>query len=188
MAMHNPKGRVNYEPNSWGATGGPREIADLGYQSYPEPVAGPKVRVRSETFADHYSQARQFFISQTPIEQRHIANAITFELSKVETPAIRSRIVAHLMNIDTGLAAAVAKGLRPQGDAPAGHRPPADPAGPAPFGPAVDHQERPQDVRRPEGRGAGHRRGRRRRPRGPDQGPEGRRGDAQAHRARRWAA
>ena len=112
MAMHNPKGRANYEPNSWGAQGGPRESAKMGYSSYPEPVQGPKVRQRSETFADHYSQARQFYISQTPIEQTHIANAITFELSKVETPAIRSRVVAHLLNIDSGLAEKVGKGLR----------------------------------------------------------------------------
>jgi len=110
MAMHNPKGRVNYEPNSW-SDGGPRE-SPAGYQSYPEPVQGPKIRGRSETFSDHYSQARQFYISQTSIEQTHIANALTFELSKVETLAIRSRVVSHLLNIDTGLAEAVAKGLR----------------------------------------------------------------------------
>src|SRR4051794_12203706 len=71
-----------------------------------------KVRARSETFADHYSQARQFYISQTAPEQKHIANALTFELSKVMTPAIRARMVSHLMNIDAGLADAVAKGLR----------------------------------------------------------------------------
>ena len=114
MAMHNPKGRANYEPNSWGAAGGPRESASQGYRSYPEPVQGPKVRARPETFADHYSQARLFFISQTAIEQKHIAHALTFELSKVETPAIRSRLVAHLLNIDAGLADMVVKGLRLQ--------------------------------------------------------------------------
>lgn len=114
MAMHNPKGRANYEPNSWGAAGGPRESMAQGYRSYPEQVAGPKIRARAETFADHYSQARLFFISQTPIEQKHIAHAITFELSKVETPAIRSRVVAHLLNIDAGLADMVIKGLRLQ--------------------------------------------------------------------------
>jgi catalase len=111
MAMHNPKGRANYEPNSWGAAGGPRETP-TGYQTYPEPVQGPKVRARSETFADHYSQARQFYISQTALEQVHIAHALTFELSKVQTPAIRSRMVSHLRNIDAGLAESVAKGLR----------------------------------------------------------------------------
>src|SRR4051795_9495696 len=111
MAMHNPKGRVNYEPNSW-TDGGPRESPELGFKSYPEPVEGAKVRARSETFSDHYSQARQFYISQTEIEQRHIGNALTFELSKVVTPAIRARMVSHLLNIDASLAAAVAKGLR----------------------------------------------------------------------------
>ncbi|MHC5543252.1 catalase, partial [Singulisphaera rosea] len=111
MAMHNPKGRVNYEPNSW-SPGGPRESPEVGYQSFPAPVEGPKLRARSETFSDHYSQARQFYISQTELEQRHIANALTFELSKVMTPAIRARMVSHLLNIDAGLAEAVAKGLR----------------------------------------------------------------------------
>ncbi len=113
MAMHNPKGRANYEPNSWGgAAGGPRESPELGYQTYPEPLSAPKVRARSETFADHYSQARQFYISQAPLEQTHIAHALTFELSKVMTLAIRARMVSHLLNIDKGLADNVAKGLR----------------------------------------------------------------------------
>src|SRR5689334_14204214 len=92
MAFHNPKGRVNYEPNSWGGSaGGPREAPETGFTSYPAEEQGQKQRVRSETFADHYSQARQFYLSQTPIEQTHIAAAFTFELSKVETPAIRAR-------------------------------------------------------------------------------------------------
>ncbi|MDN7355654.1 catalase [Acetobacter senegalensis] len=111
-AMHNPKGRVNYEPNSWGGeAGGPRENPQKGFTSYPQNVEGRKERVRSEKFADHYSQARQFYKSQTEVEQTHIQQAITFELSKVETPAIRARVVSHLLNIDTGLAQAVADGL-----------------------------------------------------------------------------
>jgi catalase len=112
MAMHNPVGRTNYEPNSRGALGGPRESPAKGFTSFPAEESGAKQRVRSETFADHYSQARQFYISQLPIEQTHIANALTFELSKVEEPAIRARMVSHLLNIDKGLAATVAKGLR----------------------------------------------------------------------------
>ena len=115
MAMHNPKGRVNYEPNSWGkGTGedaGPRENPDLGFVSYAEPMSSEKMRARSETFADHYSQARQFYISQTGIEQTHIQNAITFELSKVGRVEIRERMVGHLRNIDDGLAQQVADGL-----------------------------------------------------------------------------
>src|SRR6185312_14208750 len=69
MAMTNPKGRVNYEPNSWnGQGGGPRESPKKGFHSYPAQEEGAKLRIRSETFADHYSQARQFYISQTEIE------------------------------------------------------------------------------------------------------------------------
>ncbi len=112
MAMRNPKGRANYEPNSWGDAGGPRESPEKGYRSFPAHVEGDKVRQRSETFADHYSQARQFYVSQTDIERRHIQNALVFELSKVETVAIRERLVGHLLNIDKELADAVAKGLR----------------------------------------------------------------------------
>lgn len=111
MAMMNPQGRVNYEPNSWDTETGPRESAEVGFRSYPAEEAGPKLRIRPESFADHYSQARQFYISQTDVEQNHIANALVFELSKVEKPAIRSRMVAHLLNIDEDLANMVAAGL-----------------------------------------------------------------------------
>jgi catalase len=109
MAMRNPVGRVNYQPNSWGD--GPRESPERGHRSFPEPMDGIKQRVRSETFADHYSQARQFFVSQTKPEQDHIVAALTFELSKVETPVIRERMVAHLLNIHDELAGKVANGL-----------------------------------------------------------------------------
>ncbi|WP_407696272.1 catalase [Sphingobium sufflavum] len=112
MAMTNPKGRVNYEPNSWGATlGGPREDPVRGFTSFAATEEGPKLRIRPESFADHYSQARQFYVSQLPIEQKHIVDALVFELSKVERPDIRARMVAHLLNIDEGLAAKVADGL-----------------------------------------------------------------------------
>jgi catalase len=113
MAFMNPKGRANYEPNSWGGVdGGPREAPERGFTSFAAEEGGTKARVRSETFADHYSQARQFYLSQTETEQRHIASAFTFELSKVETPAIRARMVAHLLNVDEDLAKTVATGLR----------------------------------------------------------------------------
>src|SRR6202167_2114235 len=73
MASTNPKSRLNYEPNSWGGElGGPRESPYRGFESSPEAEEGPKLRVRSETFADHYSQARQFYISQTKVQQEHI--------------------------------------------------------------------------------------------------------------------
>jgi catalase len=109
MAMRNPAGRANYQPNSWGE--GPRESPQKGFRTFAEPEEGQKVRLRPESFADHYSQARQFFISQTSTEQRHIVMALTFELSKCENPVIRERMVAHLLNIDEALGAAVADKL-----------------------------------------------------------------------------
>ncbi|MBY5831159.1 catalase [Rhizobium ruizarguesonis] len=109
MAMRNPVGRVNYQPNS--RNQGPRESPVQGYRHFPAEEQGPKVRLRPESFADHYSQARQFYISQTPPEQRHIAAALIFELSKVETPVIRERMVSHLLNIDETLASKVGHAL-----------------------------------------------------------------------------
>jgi catalase len=109
MAMRNPVGRANYQPNSFGE--GPRESPQRGFAPFAAIEDGPKRRLRAESFADHYSQARQFFISQTPGEQSHIAAALTFELSKVKIPAIRERMVSHLLNIDDALANMVADKL-----------------------------------------------------------------------------
>ena len=85
-------GRVSYEPNSLDPSG-PREDPERGFRTFaPQEGAGEtgqKLRVRPESFADHYSQARQFYRSMTPPEQRHIENAFAFELSKVEAPIIR---------------------------------------------------------------------------------------------------
>lgn len=112
MTMQNPKGRVNYEPNSWeGSEHNPRACPTHGYQSSSQPLSGDKLRYRSETFADHYSQARQFYISQTDVEKMHLQSALVFELSKVERLAIRERLVSHLLNIDKTLANKVADGL-----------------------------------------------------------------------------
>jgi catalase len=109
MAMRNPVGRANYQPNSFGE--GPRESPDRGFTPFADVENGTKRRLRPESFADHYSQARQFFVSQTDVEQQHIAGALTFELSKVQTPVIRERVVAHLLNIDGHLAAKVGDAL-----------------------------------------------------------------------------
>ena len=110
MQMTVPKGRVNYEPNSL-SDAGPRENPTQGFKSFPEPMEGNKMRHRSETFADHFSQARQFFISQTEPEQNHIVAAITFELSKVETPSVRTAVLGQVANIDADLAKRIAEGL-----------------------------------------------------------------------------
>jgi catalase len=112
MAVANPVTRANYEPNSWPAeVGGPREDPAGGFRSYPAEEAGAKRRLRPESFADHYSQARQFYLSQTQVEQQHLRDAFVFELSKCDSPAIRSRMVAGLRNVDEDLASEVADGL-----------------------------------------------------------------------------
>lgn len=109
MAFYAPKGRANYHPNSWDE--GPRESPIQGFTSFPSEESGEKQRIRPEKFADHYSQARQFYMSQHKIEQKHITDAFIFELSKVAKIAIRERMVAHLINIHGELANSVAAGL-----------------------------------------------------------------------------
>ncbi len=112
MAIVNPATRANYEPNSWDVEeGGPREDPRRGFQSLPTVETGPKRRLRPESFADHYSQARQFYVSQTDVERRHIADAFVFELSKCERPDIRERMLSGLRNVDDDLARSVAAGL-----------------------------------------------------------------------------
>jgi catalase len=104
------KGRVSYEPNSLAADA-PRESPEKGFTTYPREKSGQAVRLRAESFADHYSQARQFYRSQTEPERKHIAAAYTFELSNVETPEIRERVLSHLVHVDPDLAQEVADGL-----------------------------------------------------------------------------
>lgn len=113
QAIH--RGRVSYEPNSL-AGGCPFQAgAAQGFVSVPARIAAKeeqgKVRAKPEKFADHYTQARLFFESQTPVEQQHIANAFRFELSKVTVPAVRERMVAGLRNASEQLAKLVAEGL-----------------------------------------------------------------------------
>jgi catalase len=108
------KGRANYEPNSLaeaGEDGGPREDPKGGFRTAPIPQEGEKVRLRAESFADHYSQARLFFRSQTEIEQAHMASALVFELSKVSLAHVRERVMSNLQNVDDTLAKRVADGL-----------------------------------------------------------------------------
>ena len=83
----------------------------MGFTSFPEHIQEDKVRGKPELFADHYSQARLFWISQTPVEQAHIVGGFRFELTRVQTPAVRRRMVANLANVDPILASAVASGL-----------------------------------------------------------------------------
>ncbi len=113
MQMQVPKGRANYEPNSLhlaGEAGGPREDPN-GFKTFPAEESGQKLRIRAESFADHYSQARLFWRSMDKAEQAHIASAFVFELSKVSIPHIRIAQMANLRNVDEELAQRVADGL-----------------------------------------------------------------------------
>ncbi len=118
MQTHVPAGRANYEPNGLAEAGedaGPRACPETGFTSFRENAerndAGEKLRVRAALFADHYSQARLFYRSQTASEQAHLASALVFELSKTTIDAVRVRVLARLRNVDETLAQRVADGL-----------------------------------------------------------------------------
>lgn len=103
------KGKVSYGPNSIGDND-PQQVkeADGGFVSYEERIDAKKVRSRSKSFFDHFSQARLFFFSQSEPEKNHIVDAFSFELGKVKTIAIRERMIGILSLVDKGLAAEVA--------------------------------------------------------------------------------
>ncbi|AZD19414.1 Catalase KatE [Pseudomonas chlororaphis subsp. aurantiaca] len=117
-AMHRTtidKGRAPYEPNSIDG-GWPKETPpaaeDGGFESYNERIDAHKIRQRSPSFSDHFSQARLFFKSMSPHEQEHIIAAYSFELGKVEREWIRARQVNEILaNIDLELAKRVAQNL-----------------------------------------------------------------------------
>ena len=108
QAIH--RGRVAYEPNSL-AGGCPFQAGTKGFTSFPEPVREDKIRGKPEKFAEHYNQAALFYQSQSEIEKLHIIRAFRFELTRVQPPAIRERVVSQLVNVDADLAQAVASGL-----------------------------------------------------------------------------
>jgi catalase len=110
MQMSQPAGRVAYEPNSL-SENSPRETPASGFHSAAVTETGEKGRIRAASFADHYSQARQFYLSQTTYERAHIASALVFELSKVEHLHVRQAMVGHLRHIEEDLAKRVAAGL-----------------------------------------------------------------------------
>ena len=125
------KGKSSYGPNTI-ANGYPLQAkaSEGGFTSYAERVDARKVRARSKSFFDHFSQARLFFNSQSDPEKNHIVDALSFELGKVQTVAIRERMLGILSLIDPNLAAEVAFALRipvPQDPAlPVNHSIPAD--------------------------------------------------------------
>jgi len=118
QAVH--RGRVSYEPNSLGG-GCPFQAGMAGFTTAFRQQAQPpedKVRGKPELFAEHYAQARLFWISQSPAEQAHIVNAFRFELTRVQTPAVRERLLSMLANVDPILVEGVAQGLGVEVPAP----------------------------------------------------------------------
>ena len=105
-------GRTNYQPNSLGG-GCPFQGGKMpdGFESYAERIDGQKIRERSESFRDHFSQATLFWNSQSAAEQDHIVLAFRFELGKVTTMHVRERMVDLLTNVDLDLAKRVAEGI-----------------------------------------------------------------------------
>lgn len=112
-------GRVNYQPNSLGG-GCPMQLGGrpgqppgttAGFVTYPERVDGHKIRDRSLSFSDHFTQATMFWNSQTDPEKEHIIDALRFELGKVESKDVRERMIDILLQIDQGLAHRVAYGI-----------------------------------------------------------------------------
>ncbi|HEX3910100.1 MAG TPA: catalase [Solirubrobacteraceae bacterium] len=104
--------RVSYHPNSIGG-GCPAlsSFEDGGYRHFQERVDGQKIRKRSQSFADHFSQATLFWNSMSKWEKQHILDAFKFELGKVDREHIREGVVAHLAQVDGELAQAVAEGV-----------------------------------------------------------------------------
>ncbi|MEO8445644.1 MAG: catalase [Gammaproteobacteria bacterium] len=110
MQLTQPVGQVAYEPNTL-SPDSPREAPAHGFVSATVAATGSKGRSRAESFADHYTQARQFYLSQTTHEQAHIVSALVFELSKVASAPVREALVGHLRHIGADLARRVADGL-----------------------------------------------------------------------------
>jgi catalase len=109
QAIH--RGRVAYEPSSLSGGCPFQAGAAAGFTSFREPIEDDKVRGKPERFAEHFNQAALFYASQSPVEQAHIRRAFRFELTKVQVPAIRERVVSMLANVDRDLARSLAADL-----------------------------------------------------------------------------
>jgi catalase len=105
------KGRVSYAPASLDGHKVEEVGPKPGFVTFQEKMEGTKVRERSPSFEDHYGQARLFWNSMTPPEKEHIAKALQFELSKVETLEVRQRMMGHLIQINEVLAAQVGRAI-----------------------------------------------------------------------------
>jgi catalase len=110
MAIH--KGQVSYHKNSLAAnTPSPATKEEGGYEHYQEKVEGRKVRSRSDSFKDHYSQAKMFWNSMSDVEKQHIINAFRFELGKCKSTDVRQQVVNMFSHVDRYLAEQIGAGL-----------------------------------------------------------------------------
>jgi catalase len=125
MRQRIPATRANYHPNSIEGGCPVLAAAGRGYTNFPVPLTGAKIRARSPTFSDHFSQAALFHDSLTDAERRHLVRALQFELGKVQRPYIRERVVALLANVDMEMARTVANGIgvTPPSDTPKARNP-----------------------------------------------------------------
>jgi catalase len=106
------RGKTSYGPNGIAANDPQQaKAAEGGFVSYNERIDAKKIRARSRSFFDHFSQARLFFNSQSEAEKNHLIDALSFELGKVKMVVIRERMLGMLNHVDKGLAAAVAYAL-----------------------------------------------------------------------------
>lgn len=110
MQMEVKTSQVNYFPNSLG-DGKPAPSEDEGYTHYPERVEGHKIRKRSPSFSDHFSQATLFWNSLSAVEKEHLVEAAHFEIGKAEDPGVQAKMVDRLNHVDHELAKLVAMGL-----------------------------------------------------------------------------
>lgn len=110
--MRIDEGNVSYSPNSL-QNDSPCPVSgdEGGYVHYTEKVDGNKIRERSKSFLDHFSQATLFWNSMSEPEKRHIIDAFHFEVGKVKDKAIKQRVVDMFSNVDYGLACSIASGI-----------------------------------------------------------------------------
>ncbi len=112
MQMKVPQGKTNYFPNSIGGGCPMMSPENMGaFVHYKDKVEGEKVRVRSETFSDHFSQATLFWNSLSSPEKEHLIQATHFELGKVDNPEVKGRLVDLFNHVDHELAKLVSLGI-----------------------------------------------------------------------------
>jgi catalase len=106
------KGQVSYHKNSLANnTPAPASEEEGGYTHYQEKMEGRKVRARSESFKDHFSQATLFWNSMSEPEKEHMINAFSFELGKVMSESVRQQVVDMFAHVNLDLAKGFAEAI-----------------------------------------------------------------------------